>query len=122
MADEITLTVGFSVRKDKLVYTIPNSTTRHTLAGELYDSGIQEVATSYEALEISGGLSTAGYAHFQNLDDENFVEIGIEESAAFIPLIKLDPGQVAVLPLATLALYAQADTAPVKLQYTIFER
>lgn len=122
MADEITLTVGLGVRKDNLLYTVPNSTTRHDLAGSLYAAGVQSIGTTHEPLDLLSGLATPGFGYFHNLDDENFVEIGIEVADAFYSLLKLDAGQVAILPLSTLAVYAQADTDPVQLQYTVFER
>lgn len=122
MADEIVLSYGLSVTKDNLKLTVPSETKRLDLAGSLYASGVQEIGTTYEAIDIPAGLSTAGYAVLQNLDATNFIEVGVEVSTAFVSLIKLDPGQVAILPLSTLDIFAQADTDPASLQYTILER
>jgi hypothetical protein len=50
------------------------------------------------------------------------VQLGLDVSGAFYPFAKLLPGQWAWVPLATLSIYAKADTASVDLEYTILER
>lgn len=77
---------------------------------------VQTIATSAEALDM-GDVTTAGYAIFQNLDDTNYVEIGVSGFTAFI---RLQPGEMALVPLATNAPYAQANTASVDLFYVIY--
>lgn len=85
-------------------------------------SQVQTIGTTYEALTVGADVATAGWAFFRNLDATNFVEIGLEVSSAFQTLMKLMPGECALLPLATKALYARANTAAVKLDFTILER
>ena len=77
---------------------------------------VQNIAIAAEAL-VMGDVISTGYAIFQNLDDTNYVEIGVSGFTAFV---KLEPGEMALLRLATNAPYAQADTASVDLFYIIY--
>ena len=84
--------------------------------------GIVEIGTTYAQLDVSSDITAAGYAYFENLDDTNFIEVGLEVGAAFEPMIQLDPGHSAILPLSTTAVFAQADTAAAQLRYLVLER
>jgi len=75
--------------------------------------------TPHVALDL-GSITTPGFAVFQNLDLVNYVEIGIDVSAAFCPFMKLKPGEQGMLRLGTLAPYAQANTLAVSLFYIIY--
>ena len=68
-----------------------------------------------------GSLTTPGWAVFKNLDDTNFIEVGIDVGGTFYPFLKLEPGEECPAKLGITAIYAQADTSPVKLYYIIFE-
>jgi hypothetical protein len=78
----------------------------------------QNIGTSAEALAL-GGVTTPGFAVFQNLDDTNYVEIGVD-SGGFVAVVKLKPGEQAILRLATTAPQARANTAAVDLFYIIY--
>lgn len=69
-----------------------------------------------EAIQL-GDVTTPGYAVFQNLDDTNYVEIGVGSFTAFM---KLKPGELAICRLSTTAPRAQANTADVDLFYIIY--
>jgi hypothetical protein len=75
--------------------------------------------TLHVALDL-GSIATPGFAVFQNLDLVNYVEIGIDVSAAFYPFLKLKPGEQGMLRLGTTAPYAQANTLAVSLFYIIY--
>lgn len=122
MASEITATVGMSLTKGALSVSIPSKTIRVDMAGTHSSSICQDIGTSYEALDVGADIATPGFAVFRNLDTDNFVEIGVEVSAAFYPFVKLMPGEFALIPLADISLFAKADTAAVTLQSTILER
>lgn len=77
---------------------------------------VQTIGTVEEALEMAD-VTNAGYAIFENLDDTNFVEIGISGSM----FVKLKAGEKCILRLTTNAPYAIADTADVELFYVIYE-
>lgn len=79
---------------------------------------VQNIGTSFEALAL-GDITATGWAVFQNLDDTNFVEIGVD-SGGFIAFAKLKPGEQCILRLGTNAPQAQADTAAIDLFYIIY--
>ncbi len=66
-------------------------------------------------------VSTLGVALFRNLDATNYVEVGIDVAAAFYPFVKLLPGEAWPMRMGTLAPYAKANTAAVRLQYDIYD-
>ena len=74
---------------------------------------------AHEALGL-GSLSTPGWGVFMNLDDTNFIEVGIDVGATFYPFLHLEPGDVQMGRLAAVP-YALADTAAVDLWYVIYE-
>lgn len=83
--------------------------------------GVQLVGTAHVALNVSG-LLNLGLAYFKNLDDTNYVDIGVDVSATFHGLVRLKPGESCVMRLtATAAPYARANTAAVRLQASIHE-
>lgn len=58
-------------------------------------------------------VMSAGYALLRNLDDTNYVELGVKPDATFIPMLRLLPGGAPQLVRFTegLELYAKADTS-----------
>jgi hypothetical protein len=68
-----------------------------------------------------GDLSTPGFGVFQNLDDTNYVEVGIDVGGSFYPFLHLLPGEADLCRVAISALYAKANVAPVKLFYILYE-
>lgn len=89
-----------------------------TQIGEGMSSGIQNIGTSAEAINI-GDVATEGIAVFENLDATNFVEIGWD-ATGFQSAFKLLPGQFAIVPLNPSRTWqAQANTAAVEL-YSAF--
>jgi len=122
MANEISLSTNFSVRKDFLATN--RSTSRSfnlNAASPAKAAGIASIGTSaHEALPM-GDVSTAGWARFENLDATNYVQVGVDSSGTFIPFLKLKPGEFHICRLATNAPYAKANTAAVKLDYEIYD-
>jgi hypothetical protein len=84
-------------------------------------AGIASIGfAAHEAIPM-GDVSTAGFARFKNLDSTNFVQIGTDVAAAFVPSIKLKAGESFTIRLGTNAPYAKANTAAVQLDYEIFQ-
>ncbi|QNN24328.1 hypothetical protein HED60_19310 [Planctomycetales bacterium ZRK34] len=122
MANEITITqLKFSVAKGDIALDKTISNQQIDMSGDAFVWQVQNVGTSHEALSVPSEIATAGYAFFRNLDDTNFVEIGIDDTATFESVIKLKPSEFALLRLSTTAPYAKADTAAVNLEYLIVE-
>ena len=94
--------------------------TQTTLGGT---TGVQAIGTAaHEAIDL-GDVGTVGLVMFRNLDATNFVEIGIDDGGAFVPIHKLLKGESAgpFRLAAGVVLYAKADTAAVKIDRVILE-
>lgn len=78
------------------------------------------VGSGYQAMG-TGTIAVPGYAVFVNLDDTNFVDIGIEVSGAFHSFLKLGPGQQAgPMPLGATSLFGRANTAALDVMYIVY--
>jgi len=122
MADEITPILQLTVDMNGKSRTIsPTSVTEDKAASGYIDNVAYIGFAAHEAL-VLGDIATPGLAYFRNCDATNFVQIGVDVAAAFVPFLKLLPGQYAMCWLATAAPYAKADTASVKLDYMICDR
>lgn len=125
MADEITITSSMTVNKSGVARVdVPAETMREDMTGTHFVNTVQDIGfAAHEALAVGSDLGTPGFAFFHNRDTTNFVQVGLDVAAAFVPFIKLLPGQKAgPVPLANTTFYAQADTGAVKLQFLIVER
>lgn len=92
------------------------------MSGTDYVSGTQEIGNSSEEAIAENEVATAGYVFIRNLDDTNFVLVGLADVSTSDDArpIKLKPGEIALFR-ANGDIYAQADTANVRIQYYIFE-
>jgi len=83
---------------------------------------VQSISTTTngEALNL-GSITTVGWAIFANLDDTNYVEVGVQVGGTFYPFLKLKSGeQAGPMRLGVSNPYARANTAAVKLFYIIY--
>lgn len=119
MADEITLNLKVKYDKNGVVDSRTFSD-NVDVTGSATCGGVQTIGTTEAALAI-GDIGTKGYARFLNIDATNYVEIGSYVAATFYPLIKLKPGEAAIVRLSAVTVYARANTASVRLDYMIFE-
>lgn len=85
---------------------------------------VQTIGTSEEEV-VFGDVATEGYALLRNLDATNFIEYGPHSGGsggAMVAMGKLKAGEMAWLRLKPgITLYAQADTAPCKLDVRVYE-
>jgi len=124
MAQTITITSGLTLKDSSSVSleSIPQKSKDVSITSGLVAGNTQSIGTTYEALALGDVASNGGPGYFENLDSTNYVEIGLEVSAAFVPFIKLVAGQrVAIPSLANRAIYAKANTAAIQLRYRIWE-
>lgn len=123
MANEITVNASLSVNKSPLKLDQHMVQGLFTMAGTRYGAGVQTIGfAAHELIVVPADLATAGWAWFKNVSATNFVQIGLDVAAAFVPFVKLQPGEFAILPLAVLANYAKADTGAVALEWRVLER
>jgi hypothetical protein len=123
MADEITMNAYYKL--DKLITqqrSIPTSLFTQTGTG-LVANTVTVPNDSDIALAL-GGVTTTGFAYFQNLalaaDATHIINIG-PDSTGIVPFIRLAPGQWCVVFLAA-APYARAAAGTPLLDYIIFQR
>ena len=124
MANEITVSVSLKIINGDATFSRKVSGQQFDQAASGGAGTIQEIGfAAHEAIDI-GDVGTEGWCYFRNIDDTNFVEIGVDVAAVFKPIIRLEIGEFTVFrasPVAGATLYAQADTAAVKLEYHVGE-
>lgn len=122
MANEISYNYSLSVAKTNLANS-KSAQGSITLNGSHYSAGAMNVPTTAGGTAIPlGSVATNGTAFFKNLDGTNYVEIGVQVTGTFYPLIRLKPGEPASLRISPSAVpYALANTAAVALEYLINE-
>jgi hypothetical protein len=118
MANEITYQFQTLLSNGSLSDSYASNSQSADQASALLIRNVQNIGTAAagEALAL-GDVTTTGWAVFQNLDDTNFVEIGV---AGFTAFVKLKPGEQCILRLGTNAPLARADTAAIDLFYIIY--
>lgn len=109
MANEISITVAFSVNKDGT--SISSAVSKQvTMSGSAKIANVQSIGTSSEALQI-GDITDLGYLFLQNLDATNFIQLSLTTPVtAGNAFIKLLPGEPAFVPCRNETIYALADT------------
>jgi hypothetical protein len=125
MADEITVSVGLNLLngdKDSLTISPYTFAITQATAKPVRVGGSQVIGhAAHEALALAD-LTTPGVCYLRNRDATNFVQIGVDVSGDFYPLIKLMPGDAWIIRLpASVTPYAKADTAAVVLQREILD-
>jgi hypothetical protein len=84
--------------------------------------GTISVATAYAQISGLADMTNEGYCIARNLDSTNYLEIGVEVSAAFYPLIKLKAGEISVFRLTPgVSVFARANTAACRLHFWCLE-
>jgi hypothetical protein len=119
---EVTVTTGLTYVKNGFTMTIPAASTGVASGGNALVSNVQVVGfAAHEELAL-GDVTTPGICWVKNLDGTNYIEIGIDVAAAFVPFLKLaagDPPALFRFSAGAAAPYAKANTADVKLAYII---
>jgi hypothetical protein len=123
MANEITTVIELKALKTSLSIAMPRLTKLVDMAGTFFTAAVQSIGfAAHELLVLNADQVTVGYCCLVNTDITNFVEIGVDSGpGTFRPLIKLKAGQACLFPSTTVAIYAKADTAAVKLEFLILE-
>lgn len=123
MAGELTVNVQANLRNGPLVAQFPPGGIRVDQADAMVNDRVITVGfAAHEAITF-GDIATVGYVGFHNLDGTNFVQVGVDDSGVFVPVIRLLPGETGIVPVDPgAALYAKADTADVDLRVCAFSR
>ena len=125
MADEIKINASLQINDTNLVEAFLPGTLSIDFdsagAASRYGSGgVQAIGTSVE--QVTQGDTTDGSIFFfRNIDETNYVEIGITSDdtsgGTFYPFLKLRAGEYSVGRLSNATIFAQANTAAVNLQF-----
>lgn len=122
MADEITVTDSASIVNGDFRDTLDFGGTYRidqTTAGSA--SGTRSIGTSAENLVMTD-ITTPGILYVRNLDDTNFVEVGVDNTG-FVAMAKLlpddPPARFRVADSTTIQL--KADTATCQIQFWVAE-
>lgn len=117
MANEITYQVQTLLNNAGLSDSFASGSKAADQASALLIRNVQSIGFAADEALVLGDVVAPGIALFQNLDDTNFVEIGVGSFTAFM---KLKPGEIFLCRLGTTAPRAQADTGAVDLFYIIY--
>lgn len=118
---ETTTQIAYKNAAGAIQLSIPAKKITQSQASNIYVSGVQNIGTSAEIIDLGSVATDGGSAFFRNLDATNFVEVGLDVSATFVPFLKIPPGEQCYLTgLSDKDVYARANTAAVDLEYYIW--
>ena len=123
MANEIRLSLGVEITKGYLSYSFNPGQINVDLTTARRGGHIQTIGLTEEDIDV-GDVTSPGLCILRNLDTTNYVTIGPKVGTTNLiePIIKLKPGQPAVLFLdPTVTLVAIANAGAVSLQVDVFE-
>ena len=118
MAKELTLSASLKFTKGSVNISQARSGVQLDVAGDDFVTQTQTVGVTEEALDL-GDLGTLGYVLIRNLDTTNFVSVRSGTGAA--NLVRVPAGGIALFMLASAAPFVIANTAAVKIEYTMIE-
>lgn len=131
MANTISTQTSITVTGDTPMRLGATGPVQATAAGNLSSSLVLSIPTAGYTLLPPSQLATPGVCYISNLDTTNYVQIGVEVAAAFVPFGKLDPAtatgptptsQSQIALDGTNALYAKSNTGVCVIQINVFQR
>ena len=118
MSDELALTARLSFNKGGASVTRAVNITVD-ITGDAYTNGVQSITTDADqVLALGAALGTPGYVIVKNLDDTNFVTLGIEKTSW---AIKIKAGEVSMWRHNGATIPIIADTDACLVEYIIIE-
>lgn len=128
MANEIGVVTKLSVTKNNYTYFWNpgylqwGEEVKRDLTGTAFaDAGQKTVTTSGTNFTLTN-VTTAGYVALRNMDANNYVDIGYDDSGTLRDLIRLNAGDVALFRLQPArTIRGQANTASVIVSYMILQ-
>jgi len=114
MANEISKSIRVTATKTGASVSYSNTSTE-SMTGDDMISSVQSIATSAETVNFGEITGAPGLVIIKNLDATNYVEFG-GDSGLTVFKLKLLAGQDMLIRPQSATLYAQANTAAVKIQ------
>lgn len=124
MSNEVRYGLNVSLTNGSLVdsYNMSGLTANQTTAGVVRNVQTCLSASAQGDAINKGSITTPALAVFENLDANNYIEIGIQVTGTFYPFLKLLAGkQAGPMWLGTTTPYARANTGNIKLFYIMYE-
>lgn len=116
MANELTTRFSLAYAKGGDAVSIPSLSQVLDITGVPRIDKIVEIGTTEEALDFDDVAAAGGVFFAQNLDDTNYIDIGLTGSYPF----RLAPSSWCKIEVTSLSLYAKADTAACDFRYMLF--
>jgi hypothetical protein len=118
MANEITTFCSLSVNNGTLILPQVGTVVQITQATARGGGpGVVDVGLSPET--IGFGDIVPGYVYAKNLDATNYVQLGVDYSGVFVPMLQLKAGEQSLFRLdAGVTTKAMANTAAVKVLFS----
>lgn len=127
MAGEITVNLSGQVAIGTSPYNIseqlPSGQISFDSSTALADKVVKSVSTSDTNMTalLVNTATIEGLLYMKNLDATNYVKIGPTSAGAIVPMVRLRPGKVALIPLEPgLTLRAQANTAACLVEFRLY--
>ena len=128
MANEITVSISGQIAIGTSPYNLagevfPGGQAFYDSSTSLADKVVKSIPTSDTNLTalLPNTSTIEGFLYVKNLDSTNYVKLGPTAAAAIVPMIRLNPGKVALIPLEPgLTLRAQANTAACKCDIRLY--
>lgn len=121
MANETSVSASISVTKSGASVSASASKTLNMSGNELVVSTQTIGYAAAEALNFAD-VSTIGFLYVKNLDENNFVQLGLDAEVSAKIFAKILAGEFCLIPMPTATIYAKADTADVLVQVVAAER
>lgn len=120
MANEISMSASVKITATNFSESFNPGAVSIDLASSAGAGGTQPIGTSVEAI-VKGDTAAGGVFFFRNIDETNYVEIGLTSTdgvgGTFYPMIKLLAGEYSIGRLVNEDIFARANTAGIVLQY-----
>lgn len=124
MANEITINYGLSVRKGNLNFKLPQNALSVTMTGSKNFSSVQDLTTTPTLINVTSGSFTPGWSSFTNMatSGPSGQYVYVATTSGGQPLVALNPNEIALLPLATLTVWANMSSGSGSIGTNIFAR
>lgn len=103
MANEIRIQISLQVKKGNLTFQSQPTAFLVDMAGDAAAPSPGRITVDEEGTDVDlSKVTTPGWAIFRNLDDTNYVELGIwnADQSEFYPFAQIEPGTHFAMPLS----------------------
>lgn len=102
MANEIRINISLQIKKGNLTFQSNPTAFLDTMSGDAAAPSPGRITVSEQGTDINlSAVGTPGWALFRNLDDTNYVQLGVynTDQSEFYPFARIKPGQHFLMPV-----------------------